>query len=701
MLTGLLLAACSSGSDEPTPPAANNDRDTAAQAEQSSQSQADEQSDPPPDTAEDEDAAGASDNDSGNAEPIEEIATDVTAVVDAALSTEPTVAALTPRISGLVIDDDPDSPVAASIVFGPDDLATRIDFFGPKVESGQSANFALIQFRDVDEAIRVELGPGNVPVSAMIPDFRQLQFSYTGNVMQVQFVGLDGTTNAFSADLTPASTAAFGRDLALRTGDGGARPARMGPDRRPMPDSGITITRGTRLDVLLHAPDPIPAGLAPFVRVTDCTRGSNLSCSFWSIPSGNFWSIGIVHSIFAIGGDVPPPDWPDIESCENARAGIAEWLGGVATSTIAPTAVPAAVAGFEGWLASLGIGTGGTIAGAGLAPSVAAGTIGAVFFSLGMEFGEFLNGEIDCSSVIRRAGLQTGLLSAAQLQEITVEVCFPAVEGLSFDQRCQSVGPYRPFAGDVELGALTFTDEKVVPPLQVTALSVLPGRASEPVGAAATIRGGEGDYTFVWSAPNALNPAGDTTNPIGAASFIFPTGGIHPVSVPVSDKSGQEVTVETTVTIEQLVNIAPQGSAGASTVFAREFNAGLAIDGSISSSWFSSGSTGEGADTSGFVWTAPAPETIAVIRITGNGGHSNPDFRTGFGFAIVTVQILDAGGNLVWQDEAGLPGTPDPTVSFTPDVEGLTVVLIFGDHEASNCGGFAELSVLAWQTPEE
>ena len=90
-----------------------------------------------------------------------------------------------------------------------------------------------------------------------------------------------------------------------------------------------------------------------------------------------------------------------------------------------------------------------------------------------------------------------------------------------------------------------------------------------------------------------------------------------------------------------------------------------------------------------------------LIRIAGNGGHSNPDFRTGFGFAFVTVQILDAGGNLVWQDEAGLPGTPDPTVSFTPNVEGLTVVLIFANHEASNCGGFAELSVLAWQTPEE
>lgn len=40
-------------------------------------------------------------------------------------------------------------------------------------------------------------------------------------------------------------------------------------------------------------------------------------------------------------------------------------------------------------------------------------------------------------------------------------------------------------------------------------------------------------------------------------------------------------------------------------------------------------------------------------------------------------------------------------MSFTPNVEGLTVVLIFGGHESSDCGGFAELSVFAWQTPEE
>jgi len=76
-----------------------------------------------------------------------------------------------------------------------------------------------------------------------------------------------------------------------------------------------------------------------------------------------------------------------------------------------------------------------------------------------------------------------------------------------------------------------------------------------------------------------------------------------------------------------------------------------------------------------------------------NREHRVVDFRTGYGFGWVTVQVLDAQGNVVFEESASLEGTPDPDIRVTPNMIGRSVRFIFTGGEAPDCGGFGELKI--------
>jgi hypothetical protein len=84
---------------------------------------------------------------------------------------------------------------------------------------------------------------------------------------------------------------------------------------------------------------------------------------------------------------------------------------------------------------------------------------------------------------------------------------------------------------------------------------------------------------------------------------------------------------------------------------------------------------------------------IESITVVSNADHANPDFRTGFGFDEVLVQVVGDDG-VVFEQRVSLDGTPDPNVTVEPGVVGNSILLHFSGHEASNCGGFAELIVV-------
>ena len=55
--------------------------------------------------------------------------------------------------------------------------------------------------------------------------------------------------------------------------------------------------------------------------------------------------------------------------------------------------------------------------------------------------------------------------------------------------------------------------------------------------------------------------------------------------------------------------------------------------------------------------------------------------------------MLDVQGNVVFEESAGLEGTPDPDVVASPNVVGRTIRFLFSGGEAPDCGGFGELRV--------
>ena len=134
-----------------------------------------------------------------------------------------------------------------------------------------------------------------------------------------------------------------------------------------------------------------------------------------------------------------------------------------------------------------------------------------------------------------------------------------------------------------------------------------------------------------------------------------------------------------------------EGSVQASST-SSGYPASSAIDGDTTTSWFSRGPNIDGP-TSTFQWTGLRDDLITSLTILSNKDHSNPSFRTGYGFDSVMVQILDAAGSIVFEETIELPGTPDPDVILKPGVVGRSVVLIFSGHESVDCGGIGELVV--------
>jgi hypothetical protein len=136
---------------------------------------------------------------------------------------------------------------------------------------------------------------------------------------------------------------------------------------------------------------------------------------------------------------------------------------------------------------------------------------------------------------------------------------------------------------------------------------------------------------------------------------------------------------------------APEGAVQASTTYPG-YAAAAAVDGDVTSSWFSAGSQADGQDST-FTWHGLRDDLIASVTILSNADHATPDFRTGFGFESVTIQVLDSAGALAFEETLALPGTPDPHVTVKPGVVGRSVHLTFTGHEAPDCGGFAELQI--------
>ncbi|MEM7093506.1 MAG: DUF6777 domain-containing protein [Actinomycetota bacterium] len=183
------------------------------------------------------------------------------------------------------------------------------------------------------------------------------------------------------------------------------------------------------------------------------------------------------------------------------------------------------------------------------------------------------------------------------------------------------------------------------------------------------------------SPPPSPTALPSTPTPVPPTPTPIPPTPVPPTPTPVPTSTPLPTSTPTPVP-RTLVTLTNQGTVTANSTFAG-FPASLAVDGNVSSSWFS---TGPSAGPGVFTWTGPRSE-LTEVSILGNSAHANPNFRSGFGFASVTMQVFDGGTEVFSASGSGLGW------QFQPNVEGDRIVLTFIGHEDVTCGGFAELIV--------
>jgi hypothetical protein len=186
--------------------------------------------------------------------------------------------------------------------------------------------------------------------------------------------------------------------------------------------------------------------------------------------------------------------------------------------------------------------------------------------------------------------------------------------------------------------------------------------------------------------PVGGNGSTDTAATGGPASSSTTT------SAPTTTTTGPLTTTTVARPSGGIVDVVSEGTVQSSSTYnGNEFPAGLSVDGDATTSWFSAGPVG-GSTT--YTWTGPRDDFIAQLAILSNRLHERTDFRTGFGFGHVRIEVFAGGsGTPVFRQEVDLPGTPDPNVTVEPNVRGNRVVLTFSGHEDPTCGGFSELQV--------
>ena len=199
------------------------------------------------------------------------------------------------------------------------------------------------------------------------------------------------------------------------------------------------------------------------------------------------------------------------------------------------------------------------------------------------------------------------------------------------------------------------------------------------------------------TASTGTDPTADPTTDPTAAPTTDPTA--DPTTDPSTSSTGNaESTGEVPAGCAgDTVNITQSGEVLASSVFdtllGPAYEADLAIDGNIGTSWFSAGPSEDGVEST-FEWYTQFDHCIDGVALISNSMHANPDFHEGFGFEAATLEVIDQSGSVVFEEEIDLSGTPDPDIILdTGGVLGNQVRVRFREHESEDCGGFAELAI--------
>lgn len=199
------------------------------------------------------------------------------------------------------------------------------------------------------------------------------------------------------------------------------------------------------------------------------------------------------------------------------------------------------------------------------------------------------------------------------------------------------------------------------------------------------------------TAPTSGNPS-LSTDP--SASDSTTTSDESDSMESTANESAESSSTGTTQGCASLENLTGLGMASATTTYNNNFLPPQSVDGNLGTSWFSTGPEAGGAP-SVFTWRLDETDgeiCIDQIHFYDNSEHTDPSFRSGFGFASATIRLIDANDTPVFERIVPLPNTPPENVDGDHIVEAggvfaQRVVLELSGHENTTCGGFSELQI--------
>jgi hypothetical protein len=374
----------------------------------------------------------------------------------------------TPNVRTVYIDEDPASPIAATVMFDEGDhQIERLDFFGPKLSSGNPPNSALIYTRDGAHTFRVDFNSTGEISTLYLGEIGNLEFDFNETTMNLTYIAPDGTTSLKSiqlekADLESAQTGQAQSNAAAAANISDA----------PSLGAWVEINRAVYVDVTIGSDsDPLPNHLAvPSLNQIECwdeydTDAINYDCRAVApqlIKSGDWYRtyrLTMLHRASGVIPGIEPADWPSLEACEDAINGdfyvnaywtasleatavtIAHWLKGEAVAAgVKVASLPAAAVLILKGTAVTGV-------------AVACNWIG------NQAYHKIWGRPLDCENMKQRFVAESAIGLGAASQEFTNQVSMDKTLGWTLDSSVKEIEPYQPFSAEMattvgDLGSL-------------------------------------------------------------------------------------------------------------------------------------------------------------------------------------------------------------------------------------------------------
>lgn len=491
---------------------------------------------------------------------------------------------LIPDPSLLIIDEDPDSPIAATVLFEEGDHPVeKLDFLGPKPATNRPPTTALVYLKNSDDVFQIDLDAEGRPSVMYLADVGELRFSFAATTMSVEFVAPDGSTSTESFALTGDADEGA-QSMEVPPGD-----RNVSVKRAMARKAAVDVNRAVFLDVSVWTPDgELPGELgAPFLQADGCSTARStvtFDCDrvgariVESRDDIRVYRLAMTHTARALVEGLDASIWPSAQACEAALGN--DWWTEAPLSAGLEVSSTALGTKLLSWFASNPqMAAGGAAVGATFLAAVAISAAVAFSFWGGNWVGDQIveGGEGNCDRIKRRVVAMNMLGATVGDIAFTVEVCLPPIEGWAVEPRCQDVGPYQPFSTEMQTmtadaGTL---DRNRLPSVEFI-ITPTPGSITGTVVDAET--GDSVSGAVVTVGPDGFETVTDTTGrftftevPVGARTIEVTADGFTDTTAQVEVETDQ--TSRTTITLERSDDLpwVFEGTGVKRTVFSRYY----------------------------------------------------------------------------------------------------------------------------------